>query len=72
MIESALTKLKSAKTALNRAYIRSPIAGQILKLHTRPGEKVSDEGIVKIGKTDQIVAIAEVDRTDIGKIKAGQ
>lgn len=71
-VESALTNIKSAQTALNRAYIRSPIAGQILKIHTRPGEKLSDEGIVEIGKTDRMLAIAEVYQTDISKIKVGQ
>ncbi len=71
-VESAVTNVRSAQTALNRAYIRSPITGQILKLHTRPGEKISDEGIVEIGKTDQMVAVGEVYQTDIGKIKVGQ
>lgn len=71
-VESALTNIKSAQTALNRAYIRAPIAGQILKIHTRPGEKLSDDGIVEMGKTDRMLAIAEVYQTDISKIKVGQ
>ncbi len=71
-VESAVSAVKSAQTALDRAYIRAPIAGQILKLHTRPGEKLSDEGIVEMGKTDQMVAIAEVYQTDIGKVRVGQ
>lgn len=71
-VESALTNIKSAQTALNRAYIRSPIAGQILKIHTRPGEKLSDRGIVEMGKTDQMLAVAEVYQTDINKIQVGQ
>lgn len=71
-VESAVSAVKSAQTALDRAYIRAPIAGQILKLHSRPGEKLSDEGIVEMGKTDQMVAIAEVYQTDIGKVRVGQ
>ncbi|MBW4662813.1 MAG: ABC exporter membrane fusion protein [Chroococcus sp. CMT-3BRIN-NPC107] len=71
-LETTLSAVKSAQTALDRAYIRAPIAGQILKLHTRPGEKVSDEGIVEMGKTDKMLAVAEVYQTDIGKIKVGQ
>lgn len=71
-VKSALTNIKSAQTSLNRAYIRSPIAGQILKIHTRPGEKLSDDGMVEIGKTDQMLAVAEIYQTDINKIKVGQ
>lgn len=71
-VESALTNIKSAQTALNRAYIHSPIAGQILKIHTRPGEKLSDDGIVEMGKTDRMLVVAEVYQTDISKIKLGQ
>lgn len=71
-VESALTNIKSAQTSSNRAYIRAPIAGQILKIHTRPGEKLSDEGMVEMGKTDRMLAIAEVYQTDIRKIKVGQ
>jgi HlyD family secretion protein len=71
-VESAISNVKTAQTSLNRAYIRSPTAGQILKIHTRPGEKISDDGIVEMGKTDQMVAVAEVYQTDIGKVKVGQ
>ena len=71
-IQSTVSSVKSAQTALNRAYIRSPIAGQILKIHTRPGEKLSDDGIVEMGKTDQMLAVAEVYQTDIDKVKVGQ
>jgi HlyD family secretion protein len=71
-VESALSNVKSAQTALDRAYIRAPIAGQILKLHTRPGEKISDNGIVDMGKTDQMLAVAEVYQTDINKVRVGQ
>lgn len=71
-VDSAVTAVKGAQTALDRAYIRSPIAGQILKIHTYPGEKLSDDGIVEMGKTNQMVAIAEVYQTDIGKVRVGQ
>ena len=71
-VESAVTAVKGAQTALDRAYIRSPIAGQILKIHTHPGEKLSDDGIVEMGETNQMVAIAEVYQTDISKVRVGQ
>lgn len=71
-VDSAIASVKRAQTALDRAYIRAPIAGQILKIHTRPGEKLSDEGIVDMGKTDRMIAVAEIYQTDIAKVQVGQ
>lgn len=71
-VGSAIAAVKRAQTELNQAYVRSPAAGQILKIHTRPGEKISDSGIADLGETAQMVAVAEVYQTDIGKIKLGQ
>ncbi|NJK74726.1 MAG: biotin/lipoyl-binding protein [Oscillatoriales cyanobacterium RU_3_3] len=71
-IDSAIAQLKRTQTELNQAYIRSPKAGKILKIHTRAGEKISDDGIADLGETEQMVVVAEVYQTDIGKIKLGQ
>lgn len=71
-INSAIAQVKRAQSELNQAYIRTPNAGKILKIHTRPGEKISDNGIADVGKTEQMVVVAEVYQTDISKIKVGQ
>lgn len=71
-LEEARAAIKQAQANLNAAYIRAPENGQILKIHTRPGEAIADQGIVAIGKTDQMYAIAEVYETDISKIRIGQ
>ncbi|MCC3404259.1 MAG: biotin/lipoyl-binding protein [Microcoleus sp. PH2017_10_PVI_O_A] len=71
-INSALAQVKRAQTELNQAYIRTPNAGKILKIHTRAGEKISDDGIADVGETQQMVVVAEVYQTDISKIKVGQ
>ncbi|MBW4553422.1 MAG: HlyD family efflux transporter periplasmic adaptor subunit [Aphanocapsa sp. GSE-SYN-MK-11-07L] len=71
-LAGAIATAQRAETDLEKAYIRSPINGQILKVHTRPGEKVSDAGIADLGQTQQMYAVAEVYQTDIGKIKVGQ
>jgi HlyD family secretion protein len=52
--------------------VRSPRAGQILKIHTWPGEIIGNQGIVELGRTDQMYAIAEVYETDIHKVRLGQ
>jgi HlyD family secretion protein len=71
-VTSATAAVKKAETDLAQAYIRAPQDGQVIKVHTRPGEKLSDDGIAEIGQTDRMVAVAEVYQTDIGKIKLGQ
>ncbi|MEG3849437.1 biotin/lipoyl-binding protein [Microcoleus sp. herbarium19] len=71
-VESAIAQVKRAQTELNQASIRTPTAGKILKIHTRAGEKISDDGIADVGKTEKMVVVAEVYQTDISKIKLGQ
>ncbi|MEL6250199.1 MAG: HlyD family efflux transporter periplasmic adaptor subunit, partial [Cyanobacteria bacterium J06627_15] len=53
--------------------VRVPISGQILRINTRVGERVNtQEGIVELGNTEQMVAIAEVYETDITQVAVGQ
>jgi HlyD family secretion protein len=61
-----------AATELDRAYIRAPSAGQILKVNTRTGEKIGDRGIVDLAQTEEMLVIAEVYQTDIDRVKIGQ
>ena len=71
-VETAIAAVKQAQTDLEEAYIRAPMAGQILKIHTRPGEKIDDAGIADMAQTSSMVAVAEVYQTDISKIRVGQ
>ncbi|MEH2339724.1 hypothetical protein [Nostoc sp.] len=41
---------------LDQASVRVPEAGQILKINTRAGETVSNDGIVELDRTDQMYA----------------
>lgn len=71
-IDGAIAAVKRAETELNQAYVRAPIDGQILKIHTRIGEKINDSGIADLAQTDRMVAIAEVYQSDIANVKVGQ
>ena len=72
-LERAIAALKQAREDLELAYVRAPTSGQILKIHTYPGEKVSDEdGIAELGQTDRMMVIAEVYESDIGKVRLRQ
>ena len=50
-VKSAIAQVKRAQTELNQASIRTPNPGKVLKIHTRAGEKISDNGIADLGKT---------------------
>lgn len=71
-VDNAIAATRIAQTNLHQAYIKAPMAGQILKIHTRIGEKIGDSGIADLGQTSQMVAVAEVYQTDIGKVRLGQ
>lgn len=71
-VAAAMAAVAEAESTLDKAYVRSPQAGQILKIHTRPGEIVGDEGIVTLGQTRQMMALAEVYQSDIPHIRIGQ
>jgi HlyD family secretion protein len=67
------TKVTTAQADLDDVYVRVPVAGRILKINTRIGEQVNtQQGIVELGQTDRMYAIAEVYETDVYKIKLGQ
>ena len=72
-VREAQAAVATAKAELDRAYIKSPQAGTVIKILTRPGEVVSsNEGIARIGQINQMYAVAEVYESDIGKVKLGQ
>ena len=72
-VRQAQAAVKTAQAELDRAYIKSPQAGTVIKTMVRPGEIVkSDEGIARMGQIDQMYAVAQVYESDIAKVKLGQ
>jgi ABC exporter DevB family membrane fusion protein len=69
---SAQASVKRAQADLDRAYVRAPSNGQVLKIHAWPGEIVGNDGIVELGQTDQMYVTAEVYETDIARVRSGQ
>lgn len=71
-LEIAQAAEVKAKVNLDLAYIRAPKDGQILKIHTWPGEIIGDKGIVELGQTQQMYVTAQVYQTDALRIRTGQ
>jgi HlyD family secretion protein len=65
-------EIREARAELARAFVRSPIGGRVLYVHARPGERVGVDGIVELGNTNAMFAIAEVYEDDIGRVEVGQ
>ena len=68
----ARAQLRYSQAELARSTVRAPFAGQVLEIHARTGERVGPKGILELGRTDQMYAIAEVYETDVGEIRVGQ
>ncbi|AFZ08079.1 ABC exporter membrane fusion protein, DevB family [Oscillatoria nigro-viridis PCC 7112] len=71
-VSSAASAAKQAKANLDLAYIRAPRDAQVLKIHTHPGEKVGNDGIVELGQTREMLAVAEIYESDVDKVRLGQ
>ncbi|MBH8572776.1 ABC exporter membrane fusion protein [Nostocaceae cyanobacterium CENA369] len=71
-VDSAVATVEKIQAELDLAYVRAPKAGKILRIQARPGETVGNEGIVELGQTEQMYAIAEIYESDIAKIRPGQ
>ncbi len=69
----AMARFNEAKAQAAQSVVKAPVDSQVLKIHTRPGEKVSeDDGIADLGITSQMMVVAEVYENDIGRVKPGQ
>lgn len=71
-VQVAMANFQRARAELDRAVVRSPINGQVLKIHTDPGELVGNDGIAELGRTNQMEAVAEIYETDVAKVRVGQ
>ena len=64
--------LALAEAEVEHVIVRSPIAGEVLKILTRPGERIGAQPILKMGTTSQMYAVAEVDETDVRFVRPSQ
>jgi HlyD family secretion protein len=74
----ARAQLDSARTELERREIRSPRAGEILQVRTRPGQYVTagpgpgeSEPPITMGETRPLHVRVDVDETEIGRVRQG-
>lgn len=72
-VENAMAVVNQAEVDLELTIIKAPIDGEIIEIKAYEGENISsEEGIVEMGDTQQMVVIAEIYESDIGKVRLGQ
>jgi len=71
-VNRAFAAVKQAEADLALTEVKAPSTGEILKIHTQPGETISSDGIAELGRTDQMVVVAEVLESDISKVRLAQ
>jgi HlyD family secretion protein len=71
-ISNAIANVRKAEAQLRLSYVQAPIAGEILKIHSKSGEAIGADGIAEIGQTSQMYVIAEIAEDSIGKVRIGQ
>ena len=71
-LRQAVAAKKEAKANFEQSLVKAPTDGVILKINSRSGETASSDGIVELGKVQQMMVLAEVYQAHIGKIKSGQ
>lgn len=62
---------KRAEAELDLCQIRAPLSGRVLEILVRSGEAIRGKGILTLGETDRMYAVAEVYQSDVPKIRPG-
>lgn len=71
-LQIARARLEAARAELDRSLVRAPFSGQVLAIHAREGERLGPEGLLELGRTDEMFVVAEVYETDVHRIATGQ
>ena len=71
-LREAVAQRQGMQVDLAGSELRAPLAGTVLKIHSRPGERPATDGVLELGAGDQMEAVAEVYESDINRVKLGQ
>lgn len=71
-LDAARIDLERAIRDLAKSEVRAPVAGVVLDIAGRPGERPGLDGLMTLGQTDRMMALVEVFQTEIGRLRMGQ
>ena len=70
-VDAAKADLQRATEDLEQAYVRAPIAGTVLEINARGGEKPGEDGVLELGNVAEMTAELEVYQSQIGTVAVG-
>ncbi len=70
-LQEAQAELVKEEADLDNTELRSPMAGTVLRINARVGERPGDKGILELGASDRMEAVVEVYESDIGRVMPG-
>ncbi|MCP9850520.1 HlyD family efflux transporter periplasmic adaptor subunit [Cyanobium sp. Morenito 9A2] len=71
-LDEARASLVKVQADLLNTVLRAPIDGTVLRLSSRVGERPGDNGILELGASERMEAVAEVYESDIDRVRLGQ
>jgi HlyD family secretion protein len=71
-LQEARAELDTIEAELQLTELRAPIAGTVLRLHAREGERPGDGGVLDLGASHRMEALVEVYESDIARVRPGQ
>lgn len=71
-IENAKSQLRIAEAEFENTIIYAPLTGTILKILTRPGERIRNNGLLEMADLSQMDIVAEIYESDLSRVKVGQ
>ncbi|MBY0473883.1 MAG: efflux RND transporter periplasmic adaptor subunit [Nitrosomonas sp.] len=71
-IARAQSELNVAQAELENTLIYAPITGTIMKIFTRPGERIGDNGLLEMADLSQLDVVAEVYESELPQVEIGQ
>jgi HlyD family secretion protein len=71
-LQEGRAELNTIEAELSLTELRAPIAGTVLRLLAREGERPGDQGVLELGASQRMEAVVEVYESDIARVRPGQ
>jgi HlyD family secretion protein len=70
-LQEAKAELAKIEADLANTELRAPIAGTVLRINARVGERPGERGILELGASDRMEALLEVYESDVARVRPG-
>jgi HlyD family secretion protein len=71
-VQVAIAQLALREAERDRSRVEAPFDGRVLRILAEPGEYVGADGVLELGRVQEMMAIAEVFETEVRYLAPGQ